>query len=58
MYKVKILEAGDSNKLELKINEFLDEEQSFTSFELVDIKINTYVEKGYVYSSAMVIYQK
>lgn len=59
MNQVKIFDCGRISDLEKKINSFLETKGSETTFELVDIKFNSYPygDDQTDYHSAMIIYK-
>ncbi|WP_067844298.1 sporulation protein Cse60 [Amphibacillus sediminis] len=59
MYRVKLFDDQYVTNLEEAINNFLETVQSKPSFELIDIKYNSYPygEVNTDYHSAMIIYK-
>lgn len=59
MYEVKILDYGKPNELEKNVNEFLRDISRKETFQLIDIKFNSYPygEDQTDYHSAMIIYK-
>jgi hypothetical protein len=59
MHKVKTFDCGTVKKLDSEINIFLETVSNESSFELIDIKFNSYSygEDGRDYHSAMIIYK-
>lgn len=58
MYKVKVFDFGTVSKLEEEVNNFLKSMGVKESFELIDIKFNSYAygENYTDYHSALIIY--
>jgi hypothetical protein len=58
--QVKVFDCGTAAKLEDSVNDFLISLEKETSFELIDIKFNSYSygEDRTDYHSAMIIYKK
>jgi hypothetical protein len=59
MKQVKLFDCGSINELEENVNSFLSSINSEPSFELIDIKFNsyTYGEDRTDFHSAMIIYK-